>query len=234
MIRAYVGRVGEGKTLSMINDAILSLDKTDVDVFTNVPFINYNRKGTLDKKRQPYYCSSLELEKVIVNCSNALIVLDEANIVFPSYFWTKLSVDYIRRFSENRKYKMDLYYTTQMFKHVVTRLRDLTNEVVKCSKNSFFGLTSFTNICYDPEYFDKLLVSDRIRQQFIIRERKISTLRSKHLFKCYDTYHLIKDSTLTGSKVNTEKLTLLEEVSEEYQRKKVIADIKNRTNKLYD
>jgi zona occludens toxin (predicted ATPase) len=198
MIRAYVGRLGEGKTLSMVNDAIEYLKKGRT-VYTNVPFHLPLSKNPKDLNYQPIYLNTKDLEVAIKTQRGALFCVDEASIVFPSYFWNKLSPDYLIRFAQARKYGMDIFYTSQGFSHTVKRLRDLTNEVVKCKKLSFFGLPVFSNIVYEPEFFDiKILFDSKLEQKYIIRRKTILPIKAKQLFGMFDTLHTITTSSTMG------------------------------------
>jgi hypothetical protein len=198
MIRAYVGLMGEGKTLSMVNDALARL-RAGQRVFSNVPFKNI-KTGWFDRnhKVQPIIVGTKELEELIISQENALFCIDEANIVFPSYYWKKLSPEYLIKFCQTRKVKVDLFYTSQGFTHTVIRLRELTNEVVKCEHRWFFGNQFFINTAYDPEKYDRDFTTEFQETRAKIWSRRIYWGRAKQLFKCFDTYHIIDTSTVMG------------------------------------
>jgi hypothetical protein len=236
MIRAYVGLMGEGKTLSMVNDALARL-RAGQKVFSNVPFRNM-KNGLFDKnyKVQPTIVSTKELEELIISQDNALFCIDEANIVFPSYYWKKLSPEYLIRFCQTRKVKVDLFYTSQGFTHTVIRLRELTNEVVKCEHRYFFGNQFFINTGYDPEKFDRDFTTEFQEQRAMIWRKRIYWGRAKYLFRCFDTYHIIDTSTVMGIEqgINVDK-----EIQRSKEKKKLV-DIpafingKEKLESLYD
>lgn len=191
MIRAYIGLLGQGKTLSMINDASELLAKGR-KVFTNVPF--HLQDGT-----QATYLPGKVFEQALKSEVNALFLIDEASIVLPSYFWNQLSSDYIIRFAQARKYGLDIFYTSQGYKHTIKRLRDLTNEIVKCTKHNLFGIEFIKNVTYDPEYFDyKIISGTDFEKKFILKKKIINQKKLKKLYKMYDTMHLITESTTMG------------------------------------
>jgi hypothetical protein len=198
MIRAYVGLMGEGKSLSMVNDALQRL-RQGQKVYTNVPFKNL-KYGLFDKnyKLQPIVVTTKQLEELIVTQDNALFCIDEANIVFPSYYWKRLNPEYLIRFCQTRKVKVDLFYTSQGFTHTIVRLRELTNEVVKCENRFIFGFQFFINTAYDPEKYDRNFTTEFQEKRAIIWRKRIYTRRSKYLFKCFDTYHKIETSSIMG------------------------------------
>lgn len=207
MIRAYVGLMGEGKTLSMVNDALTRL-RQGQKVFINTPFKNL-KSGWFDKKYEqkdkngywlyrPNIVTTQELEQLIITEENALFCVDEANIVFPAYYWKKMSPEYLIRFCQTRKVRVDIFYTSQGFTHTVARLRELTNEVVKCEHRAFFGNQFFINTAYDPEKFDKDFITEYQEKRARIWQKRIYWGRAKYLFRCFDTYHIIETSTVMG------------------------------------
>jgi hypothetical protein len=80
MIRAYIGLPGEGKSLSLVNEGI-RLVRLGRRVFTNIEFANA-KEGFFDKnfKRQPFLCTTSELENLLLIEDNADFLIDEGNI----------------------------------------------------------------------------------------------------------------------------------------------------------
>lgn len=180
MIRAYTGLLGYGKTLSMVNDAMMQI-KNGVKVFTNTPFTGAE---FLPKKH---------FEQAILNTTNAVFCIDEAAIVFPNYFWNHLPVDFLLRFAQSRKYGLHIFYTTQRLNHTVKRLRDLTNIVVKCRKVQVFGHWDFfENTYYDPEYFDfKIMTDTEVEKKFILGKKWILPPQVARIYRAYDTFYTV-------------------------------------------
>jgi hypothetical protein len=194
MIRAYVGLLGEGKTISMINDAIYHLERGR-KIITNVDFM-WKKGG---KVFRPDFRTARDFERALFTEDNCIFLIDEASIFFPSYFWNKLSMDYIIKFAQARKYGLDIYYTSQGYNHTIKRLRDLTNVVVKC-KRSHIGKFDLwiKNTWYDPEFFDIKIFNDEIEKKYILYSRRILRGRLHKLFKSYDTMYKIEmGSTIT-------------------------------------
>lgn len=217
MIRAYVGLFGQGKTLSMVNDAIPHV-LAGRQVFTNTPFQArfWERPSLVDfikgkrarqMMRLPIFLESHQFELALKNERNALFLVDEASIWFSSYQWNNLSPDYIIRFAQARKFGLDIYYTSQLFKHTVKRLRDLTNEVVECSHRSYPLIGSMlSNITFSPEKFDYSFFNKEMENRFIIRRKFVKGKALKELYACYDTMYSINySSVMSASKdMNTQ------------------------------
>lgn len=194
MIKGYIGLLGEGKTLSMVFDAVEAL-KQGKRVISNTPI-----HSTIKGKELFAVCLPQHgIEEALKTETNALFCIDEASIVFPSWFWAKLSGDFLIRFAQARKFGLDIFYTSQGYNHTIKRLRDLTNIVTKCSKHTFFGQTFFRNLDYDPEYFAyKIINGTSMEKKFILRRRFIYPWQAKQIYKAFDTYALVQASALMG------------------------------------
>lgn len=200
MIRAYIGLLGEGKTLSMVNDAVHRMEKKK-KVVSNFP-IKWKKWG---KKYESVYLAGKEFENAFLKETDCLFCIDEASIVLPNYYWNRLPGEFLIKFAQSRKYGLDIFYTSQGYSHAVKRLRDLTNEVVKCEKKKLMGMTIFTNIVYNPDFFEqRIITSLEIEKKYIIRRKVIDPFLTKHLFKAFDTMYKVNYSSLV--EVNEERL----------------------------
>jgi len=193
MIRAYIGLLGAGKTLAMVNDAADIMIKKKKRVISNVPIKFRNWR----KDYEAEFYQGQEFQDQILKAKNTLVLIDEASLVFPSYFWNKIPGEFLMKFAQSRKYAVDIFYTSQGFNHSVKRLRDITNEVVRCEKRKVLGLEVFSIITYNPEYFEqKIIPSVEIEKRYIIKRRIISPSHAKWLFKIYDTLFIVDSSAL--------------------------------------
>lgn len=205
MIRGYIGLLGQGKTLNMVYDLIAEM-KTGRRVISNTPII-FDWKGK--RYQAALKQSARELERSILNEEDAIIAIDEASIFFPSYFWNKLSAEYIMRFAQARKYGLDFYFTSQGWNHTISRLRDLTNEVVKCKsfKIPFTPFGIFRGVVYDPEFFaQRIISSPTVEKQYILRTRTLFPSDYRFVMKAYQTMYRVEASALAEVKINKPKL----------------------------
>lgn len=102
------------------------------------------------------------------------------------------------KFAQSRKYSVDIWYTSQGYHHTVKRLRDLTNEVVKCERRGIGNFFMFSNITYNPDFFDqKLIFNIELEKKFILRRKIINNWRAHFVFKAYDTFFKVDSSALT-------------------------------------
>jgi len=188
MIKAYVGLLGQGKTISMINDAIPLLER-GYKIISNVPFSWKYKKEVL----QPdYMANARDFKQKLFMAVNTVILVDEASIVWSSYDWEKMPVELIMKFAQSRKYGLHFFYTSQGFGHTIKRLRDLTNVVVKCERVDVFGVRMIRNLAYNPEFFDfNMTPPIEMEKKYILRRKIISPFRLQKLYKSYNTYHRV-------------------------------------------
>jgi len=209
MIRGYIGLLGMGKTISMVNDSIDALRKGQ-KVITNTPFAwRFERKFNKENPNykvlngKEYYVPTFidnptQFKKALFNETNCLICIDEASILLSSYDWQKMSLDFIMKFAQARKYGLDIFYTSQGFNHTVKRLRDLTNEVVACKKYMPFGFNFITNTTYDPDFFaQRVIANSTAENKYVLKRKTIYSGRLKKLYSAYDTMFKVGSNMLT-------------------------------------
>ena len=69
----------------------------------------------------------------------ALILIDEAGTVFDNRSWKEFPKSAMAKFRESRKCQLEIMYTAQDIMDVDLKLRRLTNYVVMCKFEKFFG-----------------------------------------------------------------------------------------------
>lgn len=196
MIRQYIGRLGEGKTLCMIYDAWPFLTDTTgkYKIVTNQPIKVPTKKGVKEYK-------PTEREALIdsfFNDVNTLYLLDEAHLIFPSYQKESITIDLQARLSYMRKYGNAILYTSQGYNHVHKRLRDITNEVVKVKKTPFAPFWRHTATYFDPEGVNLSELKDNVySQQYVLFTRFIWRWYIGRTQKAYDTLYT-STTTITG------------------------------------
>lgn len=152
MIRGYVGLLGQGKTYSMVVDALGYVRKERCQVFTNMTQLHFPEAAYIPG------AEGLPL------CRNGLIMLDEASTEMSSRFFHDQGRFTLAALRQSRKQGLDLWYTAQDFEDVDKSLRDVTNEVILCKRvaGSILKLTlkpktkdvvGRSMISLDPEWF---------------------------------------------------------------------------------
>lgn len=197
MIRAYIGLLGQGKTLNATYD-IMELLRKGARVISNTP-IQFEEKGNTFYAE--YVNNGKEFQRKLKTEENCVFFIDEASIFFPSFFWDKLDGTYIMRFAQARKYRTDIFYTSQGYNHTIKRLRDLTNEVVKCTarKLPILSIPLYVATTYDPEFFaQRIISSPTVEQRYIIRSRILYPSEYRRVYRAYNTMQRVESSALTN------------------------------------
>lgn len=184
MIKAYIGRVREGKTLSMVADVLPIMReayKHNYKIYSNTPFHTKAKEfySLKDFFKYKNFTKSVPLEPIFLNdpeiffdkfCNEkyALFCMDEGAIVMSDYAWNTIDNKIYNRLHEHAKAHVHLLYTSQYFDGVAAKLRKLTNEVIWCSsviRNPFYKHPIYDpfnlkppvmirQIVYDKNFFD--------------------------------------------------------------------------------
>lgn len=120
MITGYVGRVGAGKTYSMIADALVYEGKRPI-------FSNMN----LD------WAEQVDTWQDLVNVQCALVLIDEAGVWFQSRDFSKMPAEVMSYFMQSRKQGADIWWTAQSEASVDVHIRRLTATYWRCER--WFG-----------------------------------------------------------------------------------------------
>jgi Cdc6-like AAA superfamily ATPase len=114
VIIAVTGKPGAGKTTFAVHYVLKLCKKTSRKLYVNM---------------KSFSCSEIESEYVSVRdlprLRSGVILLDEANYVFNSRFWDKISPDTIRMWQMHRKKGVDIILTTHSLKRLDKILREL-------------------------------------------------------------------------------------------------------------
>lgn len=229
MIKLYVGNLGAGKTLHMVKDLMEQM-KRGRKVISNTPIRFIEEKRWKDKKgiihntilhESITLADSKSFLEAIINARDAILAVDELAVFFPSNFWSKISGELIYKFAQSRKMRTDFYGTTQGWGHTIKRIRDLTNQVVMCSRKRFFlplpyihrwidkntgkkkwrlGLKRpilFRGTAYWPDFFYHKSLDRKKWKYYQIYQDMIYPSEAKRIFSAYNTYFRIKGSALT-------------------------------------
>jgi len=121
-IRCIAGNLGQGKTLTMVVDALARFRKERPQVYTNMTSLRFP---------EAVYIPGID---GLPTCENGLILLDEASTEMSSRFFHDQGRLVLAMLRQSRKNGLDLWYTAQSFDDVDKSLRDLTNEVVMCRR----------------------------------------------------------------------------------------------------
>jgi len=215
MIKAFCGRFGSGKTLSMVAEASYWLPR-GVRVVSNTPlkyrwFQLNSFKDFLITKKLGFWrelkcevVSSLEdYFTAFKTYTNTIFVMDEAGAWLNSYKWEKIEDEVYMRFIQVRKINIHLLYTAQFFNFVAKRVRQITDVVVECNvpvrskPNRLIPYDQGTpivvrNLYYNPLFYEQKVFTVEMEQKFIEFRKFIWGFELGHAFNAFDTKLIIK------------------------------------------
>lgn len=194
-IYLYTGTPGSGKSYNVARDICRKLSKkTDNFVLANFA-INTEKISFFsdaDKKYNFEYFNSLDLKPTYFvdffkknlkkgKENQALIVIDEAQLIFNSREWQS-SVDrmgWIQFFSQHRKFGYNIILVTQNDRMIDRQIRSLAEyEVVHRKINNFkMGLLPFTTFISIKKWYG---IRETVSKEIFIYRKKIANL--------YDSY----------------------------------------------
>lgn len=167
---AIIGDTGDGKTTTMTALAVL-YHQQGLKIFSNYELknIEYTYLDPADMVKMMY-----DDESPLSDC---IILTDEAHMDIGKYNFFKKSVRELGDFAtQTRKRRIIWLYTTQVFTKLVKDLRDLTTNLIYCSR--------LGNDYYKLEIYDRSINKNGYL--------KTLPLNGKPFYKYFDTSEVIK------------------------------------------
>lgn len=135
MIYAFTGKTGSGKTFQMVKTAY-AYWKEGVDVYSNT--ILFFEKYT--PKKWIFFGEKIKTGKIIyfenitdiLEANNAIVLFDEAQVLFNARLWEALPAEFQYKLQQHRKHKLDLFCTTQNMKAIDITYRRLVQYWFHC------------------------------------------------------------------------------------------------------
>ena len=196
-IYMFVGDVGEGKTVSLVNH-IKELKSSDprIKVFTN--FYYEGEDGRIE-----HWKDMLDVP------SYSIIAIDEVQNTFNQRNWNSFPPELVHLITQNRKWGKDIEgeerppgvricFTTQDYENTDIMIRRLCNRVIRCA--SFFKGRMIYNMWYTRKEFEKTDEKrKRIKTRYFISDDDIRN--------SYNTYRILESmrSKDEDEKVNKKK-----------------------------
>lgn len=213
MIRGYLGEFGSGKTLSAVWDLMQYMYRGR-KVVSNTP-IELHYDPFLKKKK---YIKAIFIQEgdkfqyYLEHYENCIFFIDEASVYLPSTYWNKLPPGLIVKFAQQRKYRTDFFYTTQIYGHSVKRLRDLTHIIYLCRRRTLFPrihlpwkkngrwatagpLQIFINKKFNPAYMHGEQ-SQKKYERYYYGTRTLYPSQVKRVFRAYNTNYVVDMSAM--------------------------------------
>jgi len=223
MITGYLGDFGSGKTLNMVWDLIQAMYHGR-KVISNTP-IELLYDPLFSKKvylKAEFIAEGDKFQWALEHRENCILAIDEAAVYLPSTYWNKLPPALIVKFAQQRKYRTDFFYTSQVYAHSVKRLRDLTHRAYLCRrrmitptiyfpfkqkiinkdngevwyrKRRINGLTLFIAKKFIPAFFHGEQ-SQKKYERYYLGQRILYPSQVRRVFKAYDTNYVVDMSAM--------------------------------------
>lgn len=176
--RAYKGHQGNGKTLSMVYDALKIFWEWDkCEMWSNI-MIKIDEK---DKHRFHYYNDSLGLMKALSQNNGAdgvLVLLDEAHLFFNKK--DGISLDVLTAISQQRKDRRKIFLSSQIWEDLDVSLRKQVPEIISCK-------CLFRKIQINTVFKGHTLRWDKTQSSYVANKDYIYIF--KHFDKLYERYN---------------------------------------------
>lgn len=218
-VTCYCGRQGSGKTIGVVEQLErIKQIYPDCIIATNINYINQDIALT----------SWLQLLYLRNGEKGVVFVIDE--VQNNGLDWTKFPETLLQVITMQRKQKIKIFLTAQVYKSVVIQLRRQCFDVVECK--TFFKRWT-RHKCYDAEEYNNIIdVATPEKRMKMLKKWKYSYIQSNSLRKLYDTNEVV-DTLRDFEKLNTDEIkNLIKKLKISEKRLLTVGIIKSE--KLHD
>lgn len=184
----YCGRQGSGKTTHMVHYLERMRKKyPEVRIFTN-----------FDYKHQERQLEGWEDILTLRNGTKGVIfAIDEIHSEFSSAAWKNFPEEMLKEVSQQRKQRVKIVGTSQVYTRVVKQLREQCFEVVECF--TIAQRWSFAK-CFDAEDYNDFIAGSATQEKKreIRRKWRFNFVQSDDFRELYDTYGKIERMRQAG------------------------------------
>lgn len=193
----FVGPQGSGKSLSAVNyvDNLLKLYPKAI-IVSNLELLYY----PFDGKKVFYFKEAKDLTRYKNGKRGVIFLIDEIQLYFNSLGSKNIDMDVMTQISQQRKQRIHIVATSQVFGRMAKPLREQFDTVVFCQKKLFGYLQKNSLInrdSIDSETSTDTKVSGKVVKNFWY-------FKSPKMFQKYDTYKVIQNKNLKIEKERNE------------------------------
>ena len=180
-LTCFVGRQGGGKTISMVE----YLDKMK-DIYPDAIVVtNFN----YTKQDMPF-TSWRQFTEVRNGLNGVIFAIDELQNEYNSNNWKDFPEDLLSVVTMQRKQRIKIVATSQVFTRVVKQLREQCYEVVECK--TFFGRWTKQK-CYDADDYNYIIDNPTPERRMRTRKKwKYSFVQSNFIRNLFDSYSVVE------------------------------------------
>ncbi len=180
-LTCFVGRQGGGKTISMVEylDRMTEL-YPDAIVVTNFNYI----------KQDMPFTSWRQFTEVRNGLDGVIFAIDELQNEYNSNNWKDFPEDLLSVVTMQRKQRIKIVATSQVFTRVVKQLREQCYEVVECK--TFLGRWTKQK-CYDADDYNYIVDNPTPERKFRTRKKwKYSFVQNNFVRNLFDSYAVVE------------------------------------------
>lgn len=177
----FVGRQGDGKTISMVECLDrLKLKYPESLIITNFNYINQDMAFT-------DWRQFLEVRN---DTKGVIFAIDELQNEYNCNNWKDFPEELLSVVTMQRKQRIKILATTQVFTRVVKQLREQCYEVVECK--TFFGRWTRQK-CFDADDYNSLIDNPDPKRKFKTRKKwRYSFIQSNYIRNLFDSYAVVE------------------------------------------
>lgn len=175
------GRQGGGKTISMVE----YLDKMKEMYPDSIIVTNFN----YTKQDMPF-TSWRQFTEVRNGLNGVIFAIDELQNEYNSNNWKDFPEDLLSVVTMQRKQRIKIVATSQVFTRVVKQLREQCYEVVECK--TFFGRWTKQK-CYDADDYNYIIDNPTPERKIKTRKKwKYSFVQNNFIRNLFDSYSVVE------------------------------------------
>lgn len=180
-LTVFVGRQGDGKTISMVEYLDRLKDKyPECLIITNFDYIKQDFSFT-DWKQ------FLEIRN---DTKGVVFAIDELQNEYNCNNWKDFPEDLLSVVTMQRKQRIKILATTQVFTRVVKQLREQCYEIVECK--TFLNRWTRQK-CYDADDYNSLVDNPDPKRKFKTKKKwRYSFIQSNYIRNLFDSYAVVE------------------------------------------
>lgn len=177
----FCGKQGRGKTVALVEYLErMRIKYPKAIIVTNFYYVHQHLQ--------------MESWQDFINIRNGvdgvIFAIDEIQNEYNSASWKDFPEDLLSEITQQRKQRVKIVATSQVYARIVKQLREQASEVIEC--RTLLGRWTFLR-CFDAEDYDMLIGSQSTnKKQKTRRKWRKSFIQDSNLRELYDTYEKVK------------------------------------------
>lgn len=191
-VTMFTGKQGAGKSIAMTEYLLrMKVKYPNVRIITNYGF------SQQDKPLEDW----TDFQTQRNGTDGVIFAIDEIQNEFSNDKWKTFPEWLLKEITQQRKQRIKIVTTSQVFTRVVKQIREQAYDVAEC--RTLFGRWTFVRIFDGEEYNDYIDSPDPEKKRKLVRKQRYSFIQTDELRKVFESYDVIE--TLKDLKVDPKK-----------------------------